>query len=430
MVRSTANLGSNQLGKACRFFFFFLVVVGICTVSNDVCGFSTSLQPRKMIPPVQMQAADFAEDKATVRAPPRTGIAQTLLDMALASPLWKLLLVPQARKTMAKTAEENDIPFYDCKSWIEEQMKAEISAPPPAMSSLQIPSYYQKAFHAYDDGNLSWEAAMEAEVVSCAVGARNFPQSGSRGEETFRGAFLLALEEAGATVPNGGRILDMGCGTGMSTRRLAKKFPRASDIIGVDLSPYFVAVGKKLMELAPTSFHDGGPWVCDIEADDRIQYVVGDAANVHELGEIDEGTFHAANIQLVIHELPPKIARDVVDEAYRALTPGGQMWISEMDFEAPAYAAQRANPLLFSLIRATEPYLDDYAESIPSLFAHIQSKFEHVKVVPATGRHFALVATKGNQNSAAVGQMEDLRFDSDGNYRVEDTHLQLWENKQ
>lgn len=41
----------------------------------------------------------------STRAPPRTGFAQTLLNVALNSPLWKRVLVPQARQNIVKTAE-------------------------------------------------------------------------------------------------------------------------------------------------------------------------------------------------------------------------------------------------------------------------------------------------------------------------------------
>ncbi|KAG7341844.1 methyltransferase domain containing protein [Nitzschia inconspicua] len=373
------------------------------------------------------EAANVSEPAAT-RAPPRTGIAQKVLDMALGSPLWKYLLVPQARAKIVSTAEANQIPWTSAKEWISGEMQTEITADPP-LSTTTIPAYYQQSFHAYDKGNLSWEAALEVEIASCAVGARNFPQFGSNGEEAFRGAFDSALIEAGAVVPKAGRILDMGCGTGMSTRRLASNFPQAKAIQGVDLSPYFVAVGKRLLELAPTSFHEGGPWVSNIERDARIEYFVGDASNALQLKEIQEESFDAINLQFVLHELPPEVAILVVDEAFRLLKPSGQLWICEMDFEAPAYAAQRANPLLFSLIRSTEPYLDFYAESISDLFSYVQSKFQHVKVVPATGRHFALVATRRGTGYDGEASFDDQRFDEDGNYRVEDTHLQLWESK-
>ena len=392
-----------------------------------------------------LSAETTTSDGSPTRAPPRTGFAQTLLNFALESPLWKLILVPKARATMVETAEANEIPWTAAKKWIQSQVplaeqEDDLHIDTSSSSSpTTIPSYYQKEFHAYETGNLSWEAAFEVEIASAAVGARNFPEYGSKGEDAFRGAFESALVEGGAIVPTMGgedddviRIIDFGCGTGMSTRRLAKNFPQANTIIGVDLSPYFVQIGKKLLELTPSSFHEGGPWVSTIESDPRIEYFVGDVAKTSKLKDLGDiaGKVDVVNLQFVLHELPPDAARDIVDEAFRLLRPNGQLWICEMDFEAPAYAAQRANPLLFSLIRSTEPYLDDYAESIPDLLTYVKCKSQLVTVLPATGRHFALVATKGPLDDyAAQNVMEDLRFDDDGNYRVEDTHLPTFKSK-
>mmetsp|Transcript_334 Transcript_334/g.829 ORF Transcript_334/g.829 Transcript_334/m.829 type:complete len:468 (-) Transcript_334:211-1614(-) len=365
-----------------------------------------------------------------------TNLAQSLLNWALKTPIWKYVLVPQARKTMAKTAESNDIPWTSSKKWIQQQMEPILDTATTDSNNedVELPDYYHQPFHAYDDGNLSWDAAYEVEIASCAVGARNFPQYGSNGESAFRGAFDSALVEAGATAPKDSVIVDLGCGTGMSTRRLATNHPQASKIVGIDLSKYFIAVGRRLLELAPiASFQDdnNGPWVSTIHQDDRIQYVVGDAAIASST--LQAGTTDVVNLQFVLHELPPDAARDIIDDAFKLLKPNGQLWICEMDFQAPAYAAQRANPLLFSMIRSTEPYLDEYADSIPSLFEFLQSKSSRVCSVPATGRHFAIVATKPNDDDESDDKclIKDMRFDEDGNYRVDDTHLAaFWKSKQ
>jgi ubiquinone/menaquinone biosynthesis C-methylase UbiE len=354
------------------------------------------------------------------RAPPRTGFSQTLLNFALESPLWKLVLVPQARANIVKTAEANSIPWNKSKMWIKENCDMS------SFDDISVPEYYRRAFHAYEDGNLCWDAALEVEIASCAVGARNFPQYGSNGEAAFRGAFASALEEAGAIVPEKGKILDMGCGTGMSTRRLAKTFSQASVIKGIDLSPYFISIGTQLLKLEPTRFDEGGTWVSNISYDDRIEYILGDAGSTGLQSE----SFDIVNLQFVVHELPADATRDVIVESLRVLKPGGQLWISEMDFEAPAYAEQRANALLFALVRSTEPFLDEYAESISPLFKFVQSMFEATTVVPATGRHYALVAFKGNAENKNNGSFTDLRFDDNGQYRVDDTHLKVWESKE
>jgi ubiquinone/menaquinone biosynthesis C-methylase UbiE len=382
-------------------------------LSTTTRWITCDLRPSRM--PLRSTKAD-----PEVKAPPRSGFAQQVLDLALRTPVWKHILVPQARSTMVKTAESNGIPWQSAKTWLQEHT----NLPTISQSDYSYPPYYRKAFHAYEEGNLSWDAALEVEIASAAVGARNFPIYGAKGETAFRGAFDVALTEAGAIVPPGGIVLDMGCGTGMSTRRLAQNFAQAGTILGIDLSPYFVEIGRQLLKLEPKSFEEGGPWVSTISSDSRIEYLVGDAADTM----LKSGSIDVVNLQFVLHELPAEVGKGVVDEALRLLKPGGQLWICEMDFEAPAYAAQRANAMLFALIRSTEPYLDDYAESISSLFTHIQSNFSCTTVLPATGRHYAMVATKGFEKQD-LGLIKDLRFDEDGRYRVEDTHLKVWESK-
>ena len=393
----------------------FVILLYVLCWPLPTIGFTTMAHPYKhtLIGTTQLHAT-------TAVSP---SFSQSLLDFALQTPLWKYFMVPQARSKMIQTAESNGILWKRAREWIRSKFVSELDN---ELDTSHIPSYYRKPFHAYHEGNLSWDAAFEAELASCAVGARNVPLEGKNGENAFRTMFEVALEQAGATLSSNGVIVDLGCSTGMSTRRLAQRWPMASQIIGIDMSPYFVEVGKKLLQLEPKSSDEGGPWVSSIHGDDRIFLRVGNIQQVTGISNVD-----VAQLQFVAHELPPSIAQQVVDEAFRILKPGGQFWMCEMDFEAPAYAAQRANPLLFCLIRATEPYLDDYADSAAELRQYIASKFSVTKVVAATGRHYALVATKGEDGDATGGGvLEDLRFNPDGTYGKEDTHLKVWENKQ
>mmetsp|Transcript_52594 Transcript_52594/g.117922 ORF Transcript_52594/g.117922 Transcript_52594/m.117922 type:complete len:384 (+) Transcript_52594:27-1178(+) len=348
------------------------------------------------------------------------GLGQQLLDMALDSPLYKLLLVPQARRTMVQTAEANGIGWVSALEYIRSQGPWDESLlQEVAGKGASFPSYYSKPFHAYESGNLNWEAAFEQELASRAVGARNFPAFGRDGEEAFRASFDNALESLGAFVPEGGLVVDMGCGTGLSSRRLASRFPTASRILGIDLSPYFIAVGRRLMKLQPSA----EDWVSAVVADHRVELIVGDI----ESTRLPDESATNVNLCLVIHELPPDVTVRVCAEALRILKPGGQLWITEMDFSAPGYVQLRSNPLLFALIRSTEPYLDEYADSTQELFQHLAEldTVESVRVTAATGRHFALVVTKGSGGR----QLDDRRWDQCGNYVVEDTHLQTWESK-
>jgi hypothetical protein len=161
-----------------------------------------------------------------------------MLDMALRSPLYQLLLVPQARRTMISTAEANGIDWSGARTWIADSQGPWPASPASAVdlqaaespTSVVIPEYYRRPFHAYEQGNLCWEAAWEQELASKAVGARNFPAYRDKGEEAFRGAFDEALGSLGAEVPDGCTIIDLGCGTGISTRRLATQHPQAAKV--------------------------------------------------------------------------------------------------------------------------------------------------------------------------------------------------------
>ena len=103
-------------------------------------------------------------------AKPRSGLGQQLLDIALHSPIWEYVLVPQARASIVKTAEENNIPWIAAKEWLMNQEDAPWGNGKDAdvdHDKLIYPEYYKKPFHAYADGNLSYEAAFEQELAVC-----------------------------------------------------------------------------------------------------------------------------------------------------------------------------------------------------------------------------------------------------------------------
>ena len=46
--------------------------------------------------------------------------------------------------------------------------------------SLEMPAYYRQPFHAYKDGNLCWEAAVEMTVAAVSVHSVVYDPSGKR----------------------------------------------------------------------------------------------------------------------------------------------------------------------------------------------------------------------------------------------------------
>ena len=119
------------------------------------------------------------------------------------------------------------------------------------------PEYYLKPFHAYDEGNLSWLAAMEVESAALSVHSRVYPKAKKDGESKVvdsdpLGDFRLRdnfhknivqhlshLEKKGISIrPK--TIVDIGCSTGLSTFKLAETFPQ-SHLVGVDASPFMLS---------------------------------------------------------------------------------------------------------------------------------------------------------------------------------------------
>ena len=112
-------------------------------------------------------------------------------------------------------------------------------------SDVEYPEYYLKEFHAYDDGNLSWQAAKEVDCAALTVHAPIYTPSRDilrrDGDAKLRDSFhkiMLETLSHQSFVPK--RVLDIGCSTGLSTVKCHESFPNA-EIIGIDMSPYMLA---------------------------------------------------------------------------------------------------------------------------------------------------------------------------------------------
>ena len=136
----------------------------------------------------------------------------------------------QARRVLIETAEKNGIP------WRKNYQKLENSSAKDLLPSLTdkdlvYPSYYQVPFHAYDEGNLCWQAAFEAASATYSMGLRVWKDEDLTWQEAhqrLRHSFYQILEQyTPATVDT---ILDLGCSVGISTRSLHQYFSRRINI--------------------------------------------------------------------------------------------------------------------------------------------------------------------------------------------------------
>lgn len=84
------------------------------------------------------------------------------------------------------------------------ELKEQLSRP-----DVEYPSYYIQQFHAYDEGNLNWQAAFEVESATYSMALRVWPNEGLEKEEAqqkLRASFLNVLRVGDAFCP-GRRIL-------------------------------------------------------------------------------------------------------------------------------------------------------------------------------------------------------------------------------
>ncbi|MEA5420244.1 class I SAM-dependent methyltransferase [Spirulina sp. CCNP1310] len=270
----------------------------------------------------------------------------------------------RARAMMIKRAENIGVPWRDRVTQLKtlnwEQRRTPIENP-----AVHYPDYYHRAFHAYDQGNLSWEAALEVEVAAYSVHAMLQPEDPKGGDAYLRSSYHNILQ---AQIPTPQRILDLGCSVGMSTFALQDLYPEA-EITGLDLSPYFLAVAQYNSETQQRS-------------------VTWHHAAAEQTG-LPAGSFDLVSASLIFHELPCDAARAIFTEARRLLRPGGHFAIMDMNPRSPIYG--KMPPYIFTLLKSTEPYLDQYftlnlETELP------QAGFTVPTITPTTIRHRAIVA--------------------------------------
>ena len=137
------------------------------------------------------------------------------------------LMKRQARQVLIKTAEQNGIPWRQTRadyeaSAIAQQLEA-IHNP-----AVIYPDYYQVPFHAYDAGNLCWQAAFEAESATYAMALRVWPDetlTWQAAQDRLRDSFHQVLADY-LTQPVHD-ALDVGCSVGISTQTLHRFFAAA-----------------------------------------------------------------------------------------------------------------------------------------------------------------------------------------------------------
>ncbi|BAY65798.1 hypothetical protein NIES22_59050 [Calothrix brevissima NIES-22] len=284
------------------------------------------------------------------------------------------LMKQQARKVLINTAEKNGVPWRKNYQTLK---SSGITAQITKMTNPDVvyPDYYKVPFHAYSEGNLCWDAAFETESATYSMALRVWPKENLTWEVAharLRGSFH---EVVATYAPQEVRdILDIGCSVGVSTLALHRYYQQKQShpvrTVGLDLSPYMLTVARNL----------------DVKGE-IAQWIHAQAENT----KLPDNSFDLVTLQFVTHELPGYASQAIFAEALRLLRPGGAIAI--VDNNPKSQVIQNLPPVLFTLMKSTEPWSDDYYTF--DIEATLQAVgFAPPVTIPSDPRHRTIVARK------------------------------------
>ena len=114
------------------------------------------------------------------------------------------------------------------------------------------------------------------------------------------------------SIDRSARVLDMGCGTGLAARAIARRGNFSGHITGVDLSPYLAAAAKRLAGEERLAGH--------------LEFLAGDVRTLN----FADGSFDAVVAHTLLSHVEDPLA--VLKEAARVVRPGGMIGVFDGDY--------------------------------------------------------------------------------------------------
>jgi ubiquinone/menaquinone biosynthesis C-methylase UbiE len=284
--------------------------------------------------------------------------------------LYEGLMKPMARRTLINTAEKNGVAWRDIADELGNEPGVKKAFAEIEDKSVDYPEYYLQPFHAYSEGNLCWQAAVEAEPATYSMALRVYPKeritadaAQKRLRDSYTDALRAHVDEHYGKEPE--TIVDVGCSVGISTRYISDAFQK-SKMVGLDLSPYMLAVAKHRDAGEPGS--------------ERRSWVHGKGEDT----KMADNSVDIVSLAFVIHECPEYATRALMTEAARILKPGGVFVMT--DNNPKSSVIQNLPPALFTLMKSTEPHSNEYYTiDIEGMLR--ECGFEHVHTEDTDPRH-------------------------------------------
>lgn len=322
------------------------------------------------------------------------------------------VLTKAARGELISTAEKNGIPWIERAEALEKKFGKDLLAYYDEIEKkgMAYPSYYTQAFHAYGEGNLNWLAAYECESATMSMAMRVYPDEVNTSQfllqdklrDSYFDAITTYMKNQGNNIPS--KILDVGCSVGVSTFYLAKKFPLATIIDGLDLSPHFLAVAKQRQLLTiqqrQASVGLGGESVDDesssiwsdlnIFSDSSIERLRWLHRNA-EATELAENEYDFTSASFVFHELTDEASNSIFKEMFRITAKGGTVAMTDNNPRSKVIQSRPA--AIVALLKFTEPWSDQYyAYDVEGALR--SAGFTDVTTLATDPRHRTIIATK------------------------------------
>jgi ubiquinone/menaquinone biosynthesis C-methylase UbiE len=168
-------------------------------------------------------------------------------------------------------------------------------------------------------------------------------------ERRFRAAMRQRVD---SSLPRGGTVLDVGCGTGTFAIAFAAERPDA-EVIGIDGDPQILALAKAK------------------EGAGRVSWKEGLAGEL----PFEDGSADVVTMSLVLHHLLPDQKREALAEIRRVLRPGGSFHI--VDWGSPHDPIMSAAFFVTQAIDGFDRTADHRAGRLPAFLA--EAGFDEVE---------------------------------------------------